>query len=397
MKLAIISNLYPPFVRGGAEYLAANLARELVKQGHEVSVITSAPRAAVGRWKVDSRLEDGVRVYRLYPWNIYYYLAGTNKSAGSRLIWQVINLFNWPVAQRVKKILRRLEPQAVISFNLMGLSFWLPRVVASLKIKHLHTLHDVQLLHPSGLFFWGQMGSNRAAGLYQFFTRWLFSYVKYAVSPSRWLLSEHQQRKFFKQSRTAVIPNPVPNMFSFKKLVKSDNTISLCYVGQVREHKGIFWLVETLKDNPRSDWMLHLVVVGDSDKLESLRQLIGGDDRLIIHENYPQVEIDKIIARSHLTIVPSLCLENAPTVITMSKAKGTPLLAARGGGIPEMIEEGVTGWLFTPGDKNDFNRQLEKLLNKPDLLIKAGEAALRSNNQPKLSDYASQLLRLLNS
>ncbi len=397
MKLAVISNLYPPFVRGGAEYLAANLVRELVKQGHEVSVITSAPSAAVGRWKVDSRLENGVRVYRIYPWNIYYYLAGTDKPSFSRFIWQVINLFNWPVARRVKKLLRTIEPQAVISFNLMGLSFWLPRAVASLEIKHLHTLHDVQLLHPSGLFFGGQTGSGRAAGLYQFFTRWLFSYVKYVVSPSRWLLSEHQQRKFFKQSRVAVIPNPVPNMFSFDKLVKSDNTISLCYVGQIREHKGIFWLVETLKDNPRSDWMLHLVVVGDSDKLESLRQLIGGDDRLIIHENYPQVEIDKIIARSHLTIVPSLCLENAPTVITMSQAQGTPVLAVRGGGIPEMMEEGVTGWLFTPGDKNDFNRQLEKLLNQPDLLIKAGQAALRLNSPMKLSDYATWLLQLLDS
>ncbi|MBI5734217.1 MAG: glycosyltransferase [Candidatus Kerfeldbacteria bacterium] len=397
MKLTVVSNLYPPFVRGGAEYLASNLVRELVKQGHEVSVVTSAPRVAVGWRKVDCRLEDGVRVYRLYPWNVYYYLAGPDKPPYGRFIWQVINLFNWPVAWRVKKLLRIIEPQAVISFNLMGLSFWLPRAIDSLRIKHLHTLHDVQLLHPSGLFFWGQARSGRGEIIYQFFTRWLFSYVKYIVSPSRWLLNEHQQRKFFKQSQVAVIPNPAPNMFSFDKLVKSDNTINLCYVGQVREHKGIFWLVETLKNNPRSDWMLHLVVVGDSNRLEFLRRLIDGDDRLIIHENYPQVEIDKIIARSHLTIVPSLCLENAPTIITMSKAQGTPILAVRSGGIPEMIDDGVTGWLFTPGDKNGFNQQLERLLNQPDLLIKAGHAALRLNNQPKLSAYVSQLLQLLDS
>jgi len=47
-------------------------------------------------------------------------------------------------------------------------------------------------------------------------------------------------------------------------------------------------------------------------------------------------------------------LENAPTVIAESLVRGIPVLASRVGGVPEMVEEGRSGWMFEAGNEVDF-------------------------------------------
>jgi len=425
MKITIISNLYPPFVRGGAEYIASQLAVELINQGHEVSVITSAPWQALRSFKTDCRIEHKIAVYRFYPLNVYYYLNAARHGLGWRLVWHKINLFNWLAAGQVRRILAKVKPAAVISFNLMGLSFWLPRAIKSLSLKHLHTLHDVQLLHPSGLFYppTSSQGGRRTGAAemkytmgggmspwklqveesyenlivkaYQFITRWLFQPVNIVVAPSRWLMAEHISRGFFKNSEIKVIPNPVPPLAAPLSVFKPLGLVNLIYVGQIQEHKGIFWLVQTLKKSSRSDWSLRIVAVGALDNWARLVNLIGDDKRFALNRTVTQAEIDNYIADSHLAIVPSLCLENAPTIITMAKVQGTPVLASQSGGIPELMEEGVNGWMFAPGSEAEFTQKLNRCLDNPSLLAAAASHAKQNSSASSLTDYARELTSLL--
>ncbi|MDZ4229887.1 MAG: glycosyltransferase, partial [Candidatus Veblenbacteria bacterium] len=358
MRIFFLTNLYPPYVRGGAEYLGAQLVAELVRQGHQVAVLTAVPWQSVKRFGPERREEGGVQVYRFYPLNLYHYLTASKLLYPIRLLWQIVNLWNFHTSRVLKQVIAEVKPELVVSFNLMGLGFNVPRVIASFKLPHVHVLHDVQLLHPSGLFMWGATHRSVPMRIYQAITRWLFAPVTSVVSPSAWLLHEHQQGGFFPLARRRVLPNPVPPFLVTAHTKTTAKPLQFLYVGQFEVHKGVFWLVEALRAFKQRGFVLHLVAVGQKPRVGELKHEVEGDPRFQVHDLSSQGEIDALYQASHLTLVPSLCYENSPTTITKSLSAGTPVLAVNLGGIPELVIEGVTGWLYAPGDKQDFLRKL---------------------------------------
>jgi glycosyltransferase involved in cell wall biosynthesis len=230
--------------------------------------------------------------------------------------------------------------------------------------------------------------------LYQQCTKRLFATVTLVVSPSAWLLKEHKARGFFVQSRTAVLPNPVPPPQNHPHNKTTGAPLKLLYDGQLEAHKGAFWLIETLKAMPRQDFELHLVARGDKARLAQAQTLIDGDSRFKLHWLVTQAEIDEHYASAHLTIVPSLCYENSPGSIAKSFLAGTPALAVRLGGVPELIREGETGWLYTPGDAAEFLQKLDWCLDHPGDLLRAGLSASREFEDRTLERYVQALLKL---
>ncbi len=394
MKITIITNLYPPFVRGGAEYLAYQVAGECVKQGHTVSVVTTVPWQVVRSLQPQFNIEDAVRVYRLYPLNFYHYLSAGQMPVWWRFCWQVINMFNLSAALVIKNILKIEKPDIVISFNLMGVSFLVPRVVSKLKIKHVHTLHDVQLLHPSGLFLWGESNSSLVQRIYQKITSWLFKGVSMVVSPSQWLLGEHLSAGFFAKSLQQILHNPVPQVAQPYHVKKPHTTLKVTYFGQFEKHKGVFWLLSSLVNLTCTDFKLHLIDGGKRPRVELVKHLAQYDNRVVVHGVTTQTDIMKQLRESDLVVVPSLVHENAPSAITMAALASTPVLAVRIGGIPEMVEDGETGLLFTPGDEKDFLTKLEWCLNNPDVLMVAGRTAHAKFVGRTLDGYVKNLLAL---
>lgn len=393
MKILFLTNLYPPYVRGGAEYLAMQVVTELARQGHKVAVVTAVPWRSVKSFKPELRQEGGVDVYRFYPLNFYHYLTASKLMYPVRFLWQLINLWNPHTSWVLKKIIREFKPDLAISFNLMGLGFNVPRLLFKYKLPHRHVLHDVQLLHPSGLFMWGKSHRRWAMRFYQIITSWLFKPVKEVYSPSAWLLQEHLHSGLFRFSRRLVLPNPVPPFLSPPTVKTTQYPLQLLYVGQFEIHKGVFWLVETIKNTlpPPSNFILHLVAVGQKPRVAELKHLVGDDQRFVIHDLLSQVEIDALYQSSHLTIVPSLCYENSPTSIIKSLSAGTPVLAVNLGGIPELVEEGKTGWLYAPADRADFMKKFNWCLKHPVELLRAGLTGSRIFVERTLEKYVLQL------
>ena len=122
---------------------------------------------------------------------------------GDRFFWQIENVFNTRKALRLRRILKKEKPDLIISNNLMGLSFLSFFVIRQLKIKHVHILHDVQLIHPSGLIFYRKenIADTLAAKTYQMLNKKISSSPNLIVSPSKWLLEKHLRRGFFKKSK----------------------------------------------------------------------------------------------------------------------------------------------------------------------------------------------------
>jgi glycosyltransferase involved in cell wall biosynthesis len=72
-----------------------------------------------------------------------------------------------------------------------------------------------------------------------------------------------------------------------------------------------------------------------------------------------------------VVVVPSVCVENQPSVIIEAFAEGRPVVASRIGGIPEMFEDGQGGWLLPPGDVTALRACLTRLNDRPDEIARA--------------------------
>lgn len=366
MKIGLMHNLYGEYSRGGAETAVKIMADNFRADGQQVFIITTRPKS--GRIKKTDngrasendpmKIDENSTDEKIYYINSEFY----NLNKHSRLyraLWQIGNIFSFQKAGEIKKILKLEKPDSVITHNLMGLGFMIPTVLKRLNIRHEHFLHDIQLLHPSGLMIFGaeQKINKPTAKIYQALTRALFASPAKVVSPSDWLMETHKQRGFFKDSEHEVRPFIWPKT-TIQNPLRNGLAKNFLFIGQVEEQKGIFLLINAFKKIKRPELTLTVAIRGGGGGgLESARAAAGDDARIKFLGPLAYEETEKVKAASDCLIVPSLCYENSPTTIYGAHAAGLPVIASRLGGIPELMKKDDR--LFAPGDENDL---LEKIL-----------------------------------
>jgi glycosyltransferase involved in cell wall biosynthesis len=191
------------------------------------------------------------------------------------------------------------------------------------------------------------------------------------VSPSKWLLDFYHQRGFFKKSKEIVLPNPIILEESAWHKNLDDKKINYLFLGQLEKHKGILFLLDVFAEFNKQN-NCRLLIVGRGSLEEELKKKYENADWVeflgFISSNLLGKEVFKKV---HYTIVPSLCYENSPSVIYDSYKFATPVIASAIGGIPELVQEGVNGYLFEPGNKfsllNKLNLSKNNIANFPHL------------------------------
>lgn len=145
------------------------------------------------------------------------------------------------------------------------------------------------------------------------------------------------------------------------------------FLGRLSEEKGIVTLMNAMKNNPQSK----LKIVG-TGPLENKLRAYKEQNKLINIEFLGYKSGEELInlkKQAYFVIVPSECYENNPMAIIESYAEGVPAIGSRIGGIPEIIEEGKTGYIFTP--QND--KELSEIIMRASNLTKE-EYWVMSNN-----------------
>jgi hypothetical protein len=93
-------------------------------------------------------------------------------------------------------------------------------------------------------------------------------------------------------------------------------------------------------------------------------------------------------------VVPSVWPENSPSVILEAMASGIPVIASDIGGIGELVEPGVTGFLVPPGDPRALAETITLVLADPHLRREMGEKALASVQQHDLRGQVGRMLAI---
>ncbi len=124
------------------------------------------------------------------------------------------------------------------------------------------------------------------------------------------------------------------------------------YIGTLAPHKGVDVLVAAFRR--LSDPGLRLDVHGSRSVspsyADALSALAAGDPRIRFHGGFEEGRQGAVLAGLDLVVVPSIWWENSPLTVLEALAAGVPVVASRIGGLPELLDDGVTGLLVPPRD-----------------------------------------------
>lgn len=195
-------------------------------------------------------------------------------------------------------------------------------------------------------------------------------------------------RAGYPPDRLAVVHNGLPH-FEPGGERKANAVVRIGFLGVISERKGVgdlfLALEELIRTSPVS-WQAAIAGAAQETAgerlLEDIRQRFSGKSW------WPRVqwlgwvgEPVEFLKSLDLLMVPSSDFDPFPTVLLEAAAAGVPVLAARVGGVEEIVVPGKTGWLFEPGDWRQAAALLGHWLSRPEQLRAAGREAFERINR----------------
>ncbi len=418
MKLLLAVHHFPPAYTGGAEWEAYNTAQALRADGHTVRILCveridrgAAPPGTL-TWVDDTY--DGLPVRRLIfdlssapdperwefdnTWigdhlrellaefqpDIFHLMGGylitgravrVARAAGVPVVVSLMDF--WFLCRRLS-LLRSDGQLSTIPVNPAACARclgeearryrWLGRLAPSLAQAFWDSRRDrTQLIADRQAFLNDSLNHADALISRSQFLRQTF--IQAGVAPER-LVFVRQGRDF----PGLTVADPIP---------PAKPGLRIGYLGQVAAHKGVHVLLEAARQLP--DLPLAVRVYGGlqafPEYVERLRRLAAGDARLHLAGPYQgQAALSKILRELDVIVVPSVWYENSPNVILEAFAHRVPVLVSNLGGMAELVNDGVDGLRFAPGDAADLARCLRRLVEEPELLprLRAGISPIKS-------------------
>ena len=186
-------------------------------------------------------------------------------------------------------------------------------------------------------------------------------FVEAGLAPGRIIFSR-QGRDFPDLTPEVLKTTPAPHL-------------RIGYLGQIAPHKGVHTLFEAVRQLPGA--ALEVRAYGDGNRFPGytrlLRHMARQDSRLSLAGVYDRTEVSRILQGLDIVVVPSVWYENSPNAILEAFSHRTPVVASDLGGMAELVEDGVNGLRFAPGDASSLAAKLRQLIDQPGLLAQLRE------------------------
>ncbi len=397
MRILLVNKFY--FPQGGADKHVIELERLLTAAGHEVAIFAMThPKNIPTPWaKYFVSFIDFSRVR--FNWQ------------GMRVVGRTLHSFE--AARQMKKMLRDFKPDVVHLHNIYHqISPSILPIIARAGIPMVQTLHDYSLIsanytlaghggiceHGKGGRYWEYIlhrciRHSLAASLLGAIDQWWHDrtrvyerYVAAFISPSQFLKTVVTSWKP-NIRRVDVIPNFTSEIP--RRVWPKDG--SIIYVGRLSGEKGVATLIRAAKDIPAP---VHIIGTGpDESRLRALAAEVGASN-IVWHGFLTGAPLAEYLSKASAMVVPSTWYENNPLVILESFAYGTPVVGARIGGIPELVRDGETGRLFTPGDVGGFVQAVQAVRRDVQDSDRLSTACMQVAQAYTPQEYLEKLMKL---
>lgn len=383
LRLLFISNHYPPQHFGGYEELCQEVATGLRERGHHVTILTSRPSGrrrgtAPDEVSVIRALEPEVAVGE--PWaTARLLLGGRRRSARNRAA--------------VDAALQQHRPQAVVVWGMWNLSSDVARRLETAVGEHLlYYAADVGLSLPDAVS--QHFGAPARRPFFRPLKRWLAR-----------LAARGRPRRLgdgLRLARMACVSQDLRAALQAQGLAPADAEVihngidtarfaprpdgppaapplRLLVAGRLSPDKGLDVALEAVGLVHRAGVSLELSLVGSiapgaEEALTTRIQAEGLRDHARLTGPMPREAMPAVLGQHHLLLIPSTAYDALPRSAQEGMACGLAVIASRIGGLPELIEDGVSGLLVPPGDAASLAAAIARLATEPELRVRLGQA-----------------------
>ncbi|MFT3857420.1 MAG: glycosyltransferase family 4 protein [Aquabacterium sp.] len=320
----------------------------------------------------DSVVESETALLRAHGHEVELYLRHNDDVDGiSRASLAVQTVWSRRTEDDISALITRFRPDIVHVHNTLPLVspsvFW---TAHRMQCAVVQTLHNFRLMCPQAMFLregkvcedclghvpWrGVMRGCYRQSVVQtaalsgsiVWHRMLGTYDK---TVTRFIaLSEFSRRKFIEgglpADRICVKPNFVDDVGAPDETAPRAGGL---FVGRLSHEKGVEVLLQALKQPAASG--ARVEVIGSGDFERAMRDQLGQ----AFLGYLPVGDILERLRGAAYLLLPSLCYENFPRTLAEAYCSGVPVIASRLGAMAELVQDGQTGLLFTPGDAADL-------------------------------------------
>lgn len=360
---------FPPHHVGGLGIHVRDLSEALARKGVRVHVLTPA----LGE-QAESSVKNGVY--------IHYLPRSFRPDNKIDFLYWVLQL-NLTMADWGQKLIWRLPPNKV----LVHAHDWLVAYAArelrdARKIPLVCTIHATEYGRNKGLH-------NKIQHTIHQIEAELAAEATRIICCSRYMAEEIQQLFQPPATRVKIIPNAVRPIHVTPHSGRSQTVL---YVGRLVVEKGVQVLLAAFARLSHLYPEANLIIAGSgpySQELKSLASELGIADRVQFTGFVSETERNQLLAQSRVAVFPSL-YEPFGLVALEAMSAGVPVIVSRTGGLAEIVEDGVTGLCFTPGEVDDLLRCLVAIFQNPDWAKELSQRARAKVEQDYTWDAVAQ-------
>jgi glycogen(starch) synthase len=365
-RVLMVSWEYPPAVVGGLGRHVSGLSAALVRAGHEVTVLTRDMPGAPAEEQV-----DGVRVVRLpagrplddpttdavqaWATAVDHTLTGNALGALGGERYDVIHVHDWLVAHTAVTLAAGLGADLVATIHTTEAGRPDRRrpvaVDAAVHAAEVSLVRSARRIVVCSRYMRRQVTELLGLSADQVYV------VPDGVDPALWEVSERE--------------------ISAARLRFAGVGPLIGYAGRLVPEKGLSDLIAALPRLRRRNPGLRAVIAGDGPSRSQLRRqarLLKLERAVSFTGFLDQRELAAVLAATDAVVVPS-GYEPSGMIALEAAAAGAPVAVANTGGLPEIVEPGVTGVTFPPGDPDGLAEAVDQLLADPAFAAQLAERA----------------------
>ena len=361
MRILMVSHGYPPIL-SGVTLVVQKLARAMVRRGHHVAVITASDQGEAYEAE-----DEGVRLIRV--------------QGGPNPFWTEAPI---PFISHgdLQEIVNEVRPDLLHAHESGFLGLQLARLELDPELPRVASCYYVPRFVARYLT-WNGEPSQIVENVVRSYSTWLFNHF------DRVVFSTAAHRQFFAGDGLLVPTTVISNGVDVGRYAPGDGYGAveqkyhlragsrILFVSRLAKDKEIHVLIEAMQ-HLGSDLGAELLLVGRGDDEPRLRELtdeLGLGDHVRFLGFVPEADLPVLYQASDLFAIASICeVQSLPTL--QAAATGLPVVAADAVALPELVHDGVNGFLVPPADPEGFARAMEKILRDRALARQMGAASL---------------------